>query len=147
MLFVPSATRRPLRILDEREQPSPSSAFLLPQWGGIVIHNANELDTHEVFSSFATQLLALLGLSGTSDWHLDSLTRRRTVENAHSSQDTLRSIVKLVDQIENMPLGPDVKGDVEGALDALSMVRSFLCLRFLLAPFRVLMGPTPIDVR
>ncbi|KAF5310515.1 hypothetical protein D9619_008010 [Psilocybe cf. subviscida] len=122
VLFVPSAARRPLRILDEHEQASPSSAFLLPQWGGIVIHNSNELDTHDVFSSFATQLLALLGLSSTSDWHLDALTRRRTLENAHSSQDTLRSIVKLVDQIENMPLGADVKGDVEGALDALSMM-------------------------
>ena len=100
-----------------------------------MIHNSDELDTQDVFTSFATQLLTLLGLSGTSDWHLDALTRRRTLENAHSSQDTLRSIVKLVDQIENMPLGADVKGDVEEALDALNMVCFLYFILFVISCF------------
>lgn len=125
--------------------PSISSAFLLPQWGGIVIHNpvtgtsaATELpspELHEAFSLFANQLLALLGVPALpagvvdmaqvgepSDWQLDALVRRRTFENAQESQDTLLSIVKLVDQIENMPVGEDVRGDVDEALEALNKV-------------------------
>lgn len=82
---------------------------------------------------FADQLIALLGVpslppdvtkstSGLSDWQVDALVRRRTLENAKGSQDTLLSIVKLVDQIENIPVGEDVKGDVEDALDELTKV-------------------------
>jgi phosphatidylinositol glycan class S len=101
---------------------------------------------HAVFSSFASQLSSLLGIpalpddvksvdSGVSDWQLDTLTRRRTLENAEGSRDTLLSIVKLVDQIANMPVGPDVRDDVEGALSALHKVRLYTvypsnCTRF-----------------
>ena len=90
---------------------------------------------HEVFTIFANQLLALLGVPtlppevvnmdtsvDLSDWQLDALIRRRTLENVHESQDTLLSIVKLVDQIEDMPVGEDVRGDIEDALEALNKV-------------------------
>ncbi|KDR80088.1 hypothetical protein GALMADRAFT_136636 [Galerina marginata CBS 339.88] len=147
VLFIPSASRRPLRILANDGTLSPSSAFLLPQWGGIVIHNPisdspqnPELpsqDLHAIFSLFANQLLSLLGVptlpadvtsltqtphvdaTVLSDCQLDALVRRRTLENSQGSQDTLLSIIKLVDQIENMPVGQDVRGDIENALDAL----------------------------
>ena len=94
-----------------------------------------------MFSSFSKQLLALLGApplpqsvthsttdraSFLSDWQLDALIRRRALENAQGSQDTLRSIVKLVDQIENMPVGEDVRDDIEDALISLANV----CLLF-----------------
>jgi phosphatidylinositol glycan class S len=48
--------------------------------------------------------------------------RHRAIENAKATQETLTSIIKLVDQIENMPVKDDVKVDVEGALDALEKV-------------------------
>lgn len=54
-----------------------------------------------------------------SDWQLDALLRRRTFENAQGSQDTLSSIVKLIDRIENMPVGDGVRDDVQNALYAL----------------------------
>lgn len=116
---------------------------MVPQWGGIVVRNPTSetfsgedlpsQDLNEVFSVFANQLLALLGVPslpsdvikstlGLSDWQLDALVRRRALENAQGSQDTLLSIVNLVDQIENMPVGDDVRGDVEDALDALTKV-------------------------
>lgn len=126
---------------------SPSNAFLLPQWGGIVIHNPQTLlkdelpfpDLDAIFSSFAGQLLNLLGvpslpphvkcLSDTrrciTDWQLDALLRRRTLENASGSQDTLLSILKLVNQINNMPVGEDVRDDVSCALSALTQVIGF----------------------
>ena len=58
-----------------------------------------------------------------TDWQLDALVRLRTKENVDNSKDTLKSIVALVNQIENMPVGQDVKGDVQSALNALDMVR------------------------
>jgi phosphatidylinositol glycan class S len=132
--------------------PSPSSAFLLPQWGGIVIYNppADVQTTAPfpapaltaVFTTFAAHLLALLGVpalppsistsASASDvlpttpltaWQLDALLRARALENARNAQGTLESIVSLVAQIENMPVGRDVRGDVQGALGALEEVR------------------------
>ncbi|KAF8190376.1 phosphatidylinositol-glycan biosynthesis class S protein-domain-containing protein [Mycena galopus ATCC 62051] len=144
IVFIPSAARRPLQILDSNGHPSPSSAFLLPQWGGIVIYNPphsaspqsapfprSALDS--VFTTFAAHLLALLGVPNLpssvhtdapvlTPWQLDALLRRRSLENAAGAQDTLRSIVQLVAQIENMPVGLDVKGDVQGALAALDQM-------------------------
>ena len=121
---------------------STSNAFLLPQWGGIVIHSPPLVESADLspqdlnlyFSSFSNQLLALLGVAKLppglersnldhtdvlSDWQLDALLRRRTFENAQGSQDTLSSIVKLIDKIENMPVGDGVRDDVQNALHAL----------------------------
>ena len=124
--------------------PTSSSAFILPQWGGIVIHNperaevAQTLAPHSldaIFSIFRQQLSTLLGVPelpahvrarsrGISDWQLDALIRRRAAENAASAQDTLQSIVRLVAQIGDMPVGEDVKGDVVDALSALEKVNT-----------------------
>lgn len=92
------------------------------------------LDT--VFSAFSEHLLALLGVPVLprgikqdsdhhvlSDWQRDALLRYRAISNAQGSKDTLRSIINLVDQIESMPVGQDVRGDIQGALVALEEVR------------------------
>lgn len=109
-------------------------SFLLPQWGGIVVHDPPSLPTDDVFPIFARQLLSLLGVSPLpagvkysgdapiSCWQLEALLRQRTLENTHSSQDTLRSILTLVDQIEGMPVGWNVKDDILDALTALDKV-------------------------
>ncbi|CDO70983.1 hypothetical protein BN946_scf184830.g15 [Trametes cinnabarina] len=155
VLFIPSAKNTPLHILDQQAPTGsihPSNAFLLPQWGGIVIMNPSHksftsttisrltvADLSPVFSTFAHQLLTLLGVPGLpphvrparrpendahrepfTDWELDALLRRRALENVQSSMETLEAIVRLVDQIENMPVGEDVVGDVQDALDALN---------------------------
>ncbi|PPQ67761.1 hypothetical protein CVT24_002771 [Panaeolus cyanescens] len=141
VLFVPSLNARPLYILDNNGQSTESNSFLLPQWGGIIIHNPSSpshqplppADLRLTFATFADQLSALLGIpqlppsikqlpeSGhhvLSKWQMDTLLRRRTIENTIQTRETLRSIVNLVDQIENMPVGQDVKDDVENALSA-----------------------------
>lgn len=61
--------------------------------------------------------------SPLTGWQFDALIRRRALENSQGSQNTLKSIVKLVDQIGNMPVGQNVKGDVLDALTALDKVR------------------------
>ena len=120
-----------------------SNAFILPQWGGITIHNfPSDMTSHlpmtsdhleSVFSAFRFQLLSLLGVpelpkgvasldnTPLSQWQMDSLLRQRSLENVVSTTETLHSIVKLVDQIENMPVKEDVKGDIQNALDSLEL--------------------------
>jgi len=162
VVFVPSISHAPLRILDDASesccfcpgrdlidpgQPISSDAFILPQWGGIVLLNLpadtpsklhlTEAELDHVFSGFRAQLLRLIGVSELprevqstelnqplTDFQLDTLYRQRAFENVGSSRETLQSIVKLVDQIPNMPVGQDVRGDVLEALSALEVVSS-----------------------
>jgi len=120
-----------------------SNAFILPQWGGIVVHNfPSDMTSHlhmtsdhleSIFSAFRLQLFSLLGApelpegvvcldcTPLSQWQMDSLLRQRSLENVLSTKETLRSIIKLVDQIENMPVKEDVKGDLQNALDSLEL--------------------------
>ncbi|KAL1726246.1 phosphatidylinositol-glycan biosynthesis class S protein-domain-containing protein [Schizophyllum commune] len=148
LLFVP---KRPLHILADSEEPSPSRAFLIPQWGGVVLADTDLLtadpaaqvaaghaaQVDAAFATFRAQLVTLLGVpqlpagvtarvpSGhISPWQADALLRRRARESAQEARDTLSSISRLVDQIENMPVGARVRDDVQGALQALEMAYS-----------------------
>lgn len=120
---------------------------MLPQWGGIVIYNAETIGVartlatrplDNIFATFRQQLSALLGVPelpahvqarspGVSDWQLDALIRRRAAENTAGAQETLQSILRLVAQIGDMPVGEDVRGDVEDALAALDKVCTPKC--------------------
>ncbi|KAI0806266.1 phosphatidylinositol-glycan biosynthesis class S protein-domain-containing protein [Irpex lacteus] len=139
VLFVPSADNSPLYILDHEGKTSSADAFILPQWGGIAVSNRarphlTTADLQHTFTIFRHQLMSLLGVPSLpagveydhnlpfTDWQLDALVRLRTRQNVENSKETLKSIVALVNQIENMPVGQDVKGDVQGALNALDLV-------------------------
>lgn len=143
ILFVPSRDHRPLRILDLDGKPSSSSSFILPQWGGVVMFNPPETQVLRVddllspSAAFLGQLHSLLGVprspalvnhqpreAGLSSWQLDTMLRKRSIENIRDSQDTLRSIVRLVNQIENMPVGEKVRGAVDASLAALRQLQS-----------------------
>ncbi|EIW78395.1 hypothetical protein CONPUDRAFT_167417 [Coniophora puteana RWD-64-598 SS2] len=141
VLFVPSQKDMPMYILDTAGRPANSNGFLLPQWGGVYVLNTppdqqelvhlKEKDLLPVFSTFVGQFLTLMGVanlppdvrsletSALSSWQLDALLRRRALENIHGSQDTLHSIIKLVEEIENMPVGDVVRDEVQGSLDLL----------------------------
>ncbi|KAF6764310.1 phosphatidylinositol-glycan biosynthesis class S protein-domain-containing protein [Ephemerocybe angulata] len=130
ILFVPSASHTPLRIIDSK-----SSAFILPQWGGVSIYNTpsiwstqqlSDRGLQRAFSTFSTQLSYTTWHSSSpedtgliSQWQLDALIRRRMLETAKGTRDTLRSFIKLANQLENMPVREDVRNDIEGSLDAL----------------------------
>lgn len=101
----------------------------------------------QAFSTFKYQLSALLGVpalpssitsldkKGMSPWQLDAILRRRALENVQDSAETLQSIVKLVDKIENMPVKEDVRGDILEALAAFEMVTLIYdpCIELLLS--------------
>ncbi|KAF7318895.1 hypothetical protein HMN09_00225300 [Mycena chlorophos] len=142
LVFVPSSSHRPMHILDAHGVPTTAESFLLPQWGGIVIYNPPNTErgvrplSHDALSSilpqFSNQLLSLLGVaklppgipstSPLTEWQLDALLRRRAFENTLEATETLQSIVRLVDQIDNMPVGQDVRGDVLSALSSLDHI-------------------------
>jgi len=123
-----------------------SPAFIIPQWGGVIVFNhGHPYSPHsaaEIFSFFRSQLLTLLGVPPLpsnvdlaanedqedtqtpplSEWQVDALLRRRLRENTEGTSQTLRSIVSLVEKLENMPVGMDVKGDVLRALEELESI-------------------------
>jgi len=124
-----------------------SPAFIVPQWGGVIAFNQGHpyapQNGRDIFSIFRSQLLTLLGVPSLptgvelakqktgegvqfpplSEWQIDALLRRRMRENVEGASQTLRSIVSLVEKLENMPVGMDVKGDVLRALGELESVR------------------------
>ncbi|KAJ3710364.1 phosphatidylinositol-glycan biosynthesis class S protein-domain-containing protein [Lentinula guzmanii] len=117
VLFIPSARRRPLIILNSDGTPSSSN---LP-------------DLQSSFSSFSRHLLTLLGFprlppsisyssssnTSLSSWQIDTLLRQRIHENVIQSHDTLQSTVTLVSQIDGMPVDEQVQSQVQGSLSAL----------------------------
>ncbi|EUC65516.1 GPI transamidase component PIG-S [Rhizoctonia solani AG-3 Rhs1AP] len=152
VLFVPSLARRPLYLQDSQGKITQFNSFLVPQWGGIAILNpraegtANSVltpdDLKPIFQIFRKQLEGLLGVpafppavgfhldhtttakKALSGWQLDTLLRRRALENIQGSVQTLNSIVDLASQIENMPIGSSVRDDVLSALQELSQTHN-----------------------
>jgi phosphatidylinositol glycan class S len=119
-------------------------AFIIPQWGGVILFNPTTKYSPktgaEIFALFRTQLLTLLGVpqlpinvkvrkdeSGEgrplSLWQVDALLRKRARENMKGSIEALTSIIALVEKLENMPVGMDVRGEVSSALEELEKVR------------------------
>jgi phosphatidylinositol glycan class S len=98
-------------------------------------------DLKPIFYLFRKQLEGLLGIPTIpasvsveldqttspskilTGWQFDTLLRRRALENVRGSVQALTSIVGLVGQIENMPVGQSVRNDVLSALDELAQVR------------------------
>ncbi|CAE6405282.1 unnamed protein product [Rhizoctonia solani] len=152
VLFIPSLARRPLYIQDVQGKTTQFNSFLVPQWGGIAIMNptsegtTNSLltpsDLKPIFYIFRKQLEGLLGVPTLpppvglhldrpaiskqvlTNWQLDTLLRRRALENIRGSVQTLNSIIGLTGQIENMPIGPSVRDDVLSALEELSQAHN-----------------------
>jgi hypothetical protein len=129
-----------------------SNAFISPQWGGVVIldnthsqPNSSTLtapDLAQSFRLFASQLHTLLGVPTLPSffkasspetlltWQVDTLVKRRTIENVKESVDTLGAITKLAKEIQNMRVGSEVRRDVVDALHELDQVRSVGAVRY-----------------
>lgn len=129
LLYVPARSSSPLHIRTASGEISPDHAWLVPQWGGVVIlnppHSNSSLDTagagkmrqlpaelvHDAIGVFSRQLSILLGHDGK-----ETLVQRRTLELAREATSTLRAIVGLVDKIHNLGVGTQVQQDTQTAL-------------------------------
>lgn len=126
VLFVPSV-HAPLYLDAETLHQQP--AWLLPQWGGVVVWNGAHESEHvslealqEPMSRFAEQLRALLGLERGPDvgMAVEGLVWRRTLEMARSAVETLGSIVRLVTKIPNLGVNAQVRDATLAAIEALA---------------------------
>lgn len=146
VLFLPSDAHRPLRIRDPVTQAIIANpAWLVPQWGGVVIWNraASERglapplsldELAEPLRLFTAQLAQLLGIAEphlvgsetTLYLAVQGLLWRRTLEAVRSTIETLSSTVRLVDKIPNLGVDTTVRDEFTRALELLDEVR--VCL-------------------
>ncbi|RPB01042.1 hypothetical protein L873DRAFT_1678010 [Choiromyces venosus 120613-1] len=127
IIYIPAADQAPLII-----PTSSTNAFLLPQWGGVMIHNppAESDNTHltkealkPALDIFATQLLSLLGAPthpASLPIRLDSLTRQRSAELLVSASSTLGSLYRLTLALPSISIPPSVSTSVSSTLSSLT---------------------------
>ncbi|CUS13171.1 unnamed protein product [Tuber aestivum] len=127
IIYIPAADQSPLII-----PTSSTNAFLLPQWGGVMIHNppAESDVTHltkealkPALDIFATQLLALLGAPthpASLPIRLDSLTRQRSAELLVSASSTLGSLYRLTLALPSISIPSSVSTSVSSTLSSLT---------------------------
>ena len=113
-------------------------AFLIPQWGGVVLVSLNSTyltssDLEHPFSTFSSQLSSLLGIPTISGaghplhrghWKSSALMRERTIQNVRESIERLGALARQVKEIKNMRIPLAVQSDVRGVLEALPKVRN-----------------------
>lgn len=91
---------------------SNKNSFLIPQWGGVVVCNEDETlgydQLNEIFDIFAFQILKFLGIDTNSDislfYRIDEKIRMQTVENINESLENYQSLLKLINQLETIPI-------------------------------------------
>jgi len=132
ILYVPKKTNSPLYIKNYDGTNSNTNAFIVPQWGGIVIYNELQNNSNSVVNLkqdeipmwlFLSQLRELMGLypldetkflpnpeSGISEWEVDSIARRYTFYNINSTIATLTSLSKLIQTLTNIAVGDNIGG-------------------------------------
>nr|XP_045616240.1 GPI transamidase component PIG-S-like [Procambarus clarkii]XP_045616241.1 GPI transamidase component PIG-S-like [Procambarus clarkii]XP_045616242.1 GPI transamidase component PIG-S-like [Procambarus clarkii]XP_045616243.1 GPI transamidase component PIG-S-like [Procambarus clarkii] len=146
VIYIPREKQRPLHIHTSDGQPLETNSFLVPRWGGVMIHNippaeANAsfphhvtLDSHWIMSTVLTHLHRLLPIPSVkemeglkllpsentcllTEWQLDGLARARVSYYLSSIRITLQSLWELVGEISNMVISDEVGGWVWGAVE------------------------------
>nr|XP_053634672.1 GPI transamidase component PIG-S-like [Cherax quadricarinatus] len=121
-------------------------SFLVPRWGGVMIHNIPlakgnasfphyvTLDSHWIMSTVLTHLHRLLPIPSLketeglkilpsldtcllTEWQLDGLARARVSYYLSNIHITLQSLCELVGEISNMVISDEVGGWVWGAVE------------------------------
>ncbi|KAK7070270.1 hypothetical protein SK128_014635 [Halocaridina rubra] len=146
VVYIPKQDQSPLHIHKSDGTPVEENSFMVPRWGGVMIHNtpvpeANasmpydvELDTHWIMATVLTHLQKLLPvphikpsegvlvLSASKSceltgWELDGLARARVSSYLANIRITLQSLCELVGEISNMVISDEVGGWVWGAVE------------------------------
>ena len=145
VLFLPSDTHSPLYMRKDDQSLVTQPAWLVPQWGGVVVWNrdaslrAEPLMTldelQEPVRLFAEQLAILLGIElenvAPNDHKalalaVEGLQWRRTLEMARGTVETLASIDRLVRKISNLGVNADVRDNYAASLDMLDACEASL---------------------
>ena len=129
IVYIPSKDQMPLTISE-----SATNAFLLPQWGGVMVlnpdpdrslqrqHHLSTEDLKPAMDVFAAQLLSLLGTPSdppSLPIRLDSLTRQRSAELLTSASSTLGSLYRLTKALPAISIPTSVSISVASTLTSL----------------------------
>ncbi|KAI9716204.1 MAG: GPI transamidase component [Chrysothrix sp. TS-e1954] len=126
ILYVPSLSQSPLLVNE-----SSSNSWLVPQWGGISIHNPLESshiretgrltaqDLEEPLIVFSAHLLSLLGLPSAPPslpLRISTQTRILSLRLLHSASSTLGSLTRLTQQLTSISIPKSVAASVDATL-------------------------------
>ncbi|XP_066954584.1 GPI transamidase component PIG-S [Macrobrachium rosenbergii] len=146
VVYIPRVKQAPLFIHKADGTPLEINSFMVPRWGGVMIHNVPaldvnasypqsvELDTHWIMTTVLTHLHKLLPVPTVkneeslllmapkescklADWQLDGLARARVSSYLANIRITLQSLCELVGEISNMVISDEVGGWVWGAVE------------------------------
>ncbi|XP_068202588.1 GPI transamidase component PIG-S [Palaemon carinicauda] len=146
VVYIPKVKQSPLFIHKTDGTPLEINSFMVPRWGGVMIHNVPplnvnasypqyiDLDTHWIMTTVLTHLHKLLPVPSVkneegillmeprescklADWQLDGLARARVSSYLANIRITLQSLCELVGEISNMVISDEVGGWVWGAVE------------------------------
>ncbi|KAK4508625.1 hypothetical protein PRZ48_002364 [Zasmidium cellare] len=125
VLYVPSQEKKPL-LIDEND----GSSWIIPQWGGVQIHNAPSAQPHNLTLDdlrpdmliFADQLAGLLGVPPSPpslSLRMSSLTRERATGLILSASSTLGALSRLTLKLTSIAIPDSVAKSVDETLHRL----------------------------
>ncbi|XP_047502310.1 GPI transamidase component PIG-S-like [Penaeus chinensis] len=146
IIYIPREKETPLHIHTADDLPLETNSFLVPRWGGVMIHNVQgpkinstyprevSLDSHWIMKTVLTHLHRLLPVPNVkedkevlllpsrdstrlTEWQLDGLARARVSAYLSNIKITLQSLCELVGEISNMVISDEVGGWVWGAVE------------------------------
>lgn len=127
ILYIPSKEYTPLLI-----EESNSNSFIIPQWGGVVIHNPSsfsslyldESDLFPILETFSSQLLSLLGAPShpaeSPIYRLDILSRLFALRSLIDASSSLGSLSRLSASLPTISIPNAVALHVDSALAAIA---------------------------
>lgn len=110
-----------------RIENSAKNSFLIPQWGGVVVLNHDEVIDHEklneIFDIFAFQILKLVGINTNLNksvyYRIDEMIRVQTLENIFESLKNYQSLIELISQLETIPIPLQVVDEIKESIENL----------------------------
>uniref|UniRef100_A0A1I8ID57 receptor protein-tyrosine kinase n=1 Tax=Macrostomum lignano TaxID=282301 RepID=A0A1I8ID57_9PLAT len=147
LIYVPPAAHSPLRLYGPDGRPVSVNALVSARWGGVYFYNPpsgeswpngrHRVNMTEAMAGLLPQLKALLGLrrqlpriylpleppgySQVTQLELRHWLRRRSLESAARTKLALRSLLQLLDRVENMVISERVADQISASVGALSL--------------------------
>lgn len=130
-IVFPSMETGALEFINDTRKDDEWRSFLVPQWGVIVVNkhplpmNAHITEEYlaKVLYRFSNEIFRLLGLTDSSQElqtpliTINSFKRLVTIQNLEKSIDTLWSLVKMTNHLQQMSIPKEVLEDVNNALE------------------------------
>ena len=150
ILYIPPKNMSQLVIMKNNNEELDTNGFVIPQWGGVVIHNVNNqsmtdkkiiLDNESIkydISVFISQLRQLFGLNFKSDvkniqfiypkgigaalWEVDLLSRDRIFYNIEETKNTLKSFSTMIKSLSYIPIYDDILNKLENSIKCMNLL-------------------------